>query len=327
MGKLQFYESLDKKGDSFNSDNSSRDIDYYKIDQAHQFIDWYNEMTKPILSDAMNKYSTFFRGMNEARYKLYNSAQRYWIQNNLIQMESLTQPIPYLQMIQNMVDKAKDVKLLKQVFEYYDIGHEQMDFPILSILQHYRAPTPLIDWTYDINIALYFAVMDIKRSEKSDVIDDYISIYRLDKSIHTSFLKGNLNSLSANKFPSVSWLGNSLLADNSAIFISDFEISEIQDKITRQIKPLTTYYNLNILAQKGIFVFNPHQDTPLEDLPKLHTGGAGENKIYCYNICKDLAELIKLKIGREGVNTGLLFPNLESYSKSILDEYLKFVAG
>lgn len=327
MGKLQFYESLDEKSDSFYSDNRSKDIDFYKIDQAYQFNDWYNEMTTPIKNGTLNKYSTFFRGINEARFKLYNSAQRYWIQNNLIQMEGLTQPLPYLQMIQNMVDKAKDVKLLQQVFEYYDIGPQQMDFPILSILQHYRAPTPLIDWTYDINIALYFAVMDVKSCEKSDVIDDYISIYRLDKNIHNSFLKDNLNYISANIFPAVSWLGNILLANNSVIYISDFEIADIQDKINRQIKPLTTYYNLNILAQKGIFVFNPHQDLPLEDIPKLHSRGAGDNKIYCYNISKDLAELIKLKISREGVNKELLFPDMERYSKNILDDYLRFVAG
>jgi hypothetical protein len=327
MGKLQFYESLDDKRHSFNRDNCSKDIDFYKIDQAYQFNDWYNEMTTPMNNGTRGKYSTFYRGINEARFKLYNSAQRFWIQNNLMQMESLTQPIPYLQMIQNMVNKAKEVKLLQQVFEYYDIAHEQMDFPILSILQHYRAPTPLIDWTYDINIALYFAVLDVKRCEKSDVIDDYISIYRLDKNIHNSFLKDNLNYISANIFPGVSGLGNILLANNSAIYISDFEIADIQDKISRQIKPLTTYYNLNILAQKGIFVFNPHQDLPFEDFPKFHSGGAVDNKIYCYNISKDLAELIKLKISGEGVNKELLFPDLERYSRNILDDYLRFVAG
>lgn len=226
-----------------------------------------------------------------------------------------------------MVDKAKEVKLLQQVFKYYGITDNQMDFPLLSILQHYKAPTPLMDWTYDVNIALFFAITDIKKSDRDDIIDDYISIYKLDKNIHSSFLKNNLNYLSANIFPSVSWLGEILQKDNSLIYISDFEIPEFENKEMGKIKPITTYYNLNILAQKGIFVFNPSEDKPLEEFYLFHNQNNDDNKVFCYNICKDLSELIKYKISKEGVNFEFLFPNLEQYSQRILDDYLKFVVG
>jgi len=229
-------------------------------------------------------------------------------------------------MIQNMVNKAKEVKLLQQVFKYYDIKIDQMDFPLLSILQHYKAPTPLLDWTYDLNIALFFAIYNIKKSDISNVIDDYISIYRLNKNNHQSFLENNLNFMSANRFPGVSWLGGILQDKNSVIYISDFEINEFKkDDPDLIIKPLTSYYNLNILAQKGLFVFNPSEDRPLEDFPELHESEIGNTKIYCYNINKDLSELIKYKIGEKYINSDFLFPNLEQYSKKILDDYLKFV--
>jgi hypothetical protein len=328
MGKLKFYETLDKKSDSFNSDTKYSDVNYYKIDSAYQFISWYNEMS------AMNKnsnlingeYTTFYRGVPEAKYKLYNSAQRFWIQNNLMQLEGLTQPVSYLEMVQHMVNKAKNVKLLQQVFQYYNFTSEQMDFPLLSILQHYKAPTPLIDWTYDLNIALFFAILNVKKSDNEGVIDDYISVYKLDKEIHSSFLKNNLNYVSANVFPSVYGLGELLKNINSVIYISDFEIAEYEEKESRKIKPMTTYYNLNILAQKGIFVFNPSEYMPLEDFSTLHQSNE-DNKIFCFNINKDLSELIKYKIGAEGVNFEFLFPNLEYYSQRILDDYLKFVVG
>lgn len=329
MGKLQLYESLDEKQAFFNSDNKYNDIRYYRIDHAYEFNDWYNEIASPIgdKDNGNGQFNIFFRGVNEAKYKLYNSAQRFWIQNNLMQLESLTQPISYLKMIQNMVDKAKEVKLLQQVFKYYGITDNQMDFPLLSILQHYKAPTPLMDWTYDVNIALFFAITDIKKSDRDDIIDDYISIYKLDKNIHSSFLKNNLNYLSANIFPSVSWLGEILQKDNSLIYISDFEIPEFENKEMGKIKPITTYYNLNILAQKGIFVFNPSEDKPLEEFYLFHNQNNDDNKVFCYNICKDLSELIKYKISKEGVNFEFLFPNLEQYSQRILDDYLKFVVG
>jgi hypothetical protein len=318
MGKLQVYKTLDEKRAYFNADIAQADVRYFKIDQAYEFNDWYNDVTAP----AAGRFDVFFRGVNEARYKLYNSAQRFWIQNNLMQLESLTQPVSYLQMIQNMVERAKEVKLLQQVFQYYGITPEQMDFPLLSILQHYKAPTPLMDWTYDVNIALFFAISDVRRAGEEGVIEDYISIYKLDKNLHSSFLKNNLNYLSANVFPQVSWLGEILKADRSLIYISDFEVSE-----ERKIKPITTYYNLNILAQNGIFVFNPLEDTPLEEFPMFHNQNVVDNRIVCYNICKDLAELIKYKISKAGVTSDFLFPNLEQYSQRILDDYLRFVVG
>jgi hypothetical protein len=329
MGKLLAYRSLAEKQAFFNADRVYPDVRYFKIDQAYEFNDWYNEITAPAPGQQNGdiQYNIFFRGVNEAKFKLYNSAQRYWIQNNLMQLESLTQPLSYLKMIQNMVDRAKEVRLLQQVFKYYGIGPEQMDFPILSILQHYKAPTPLMDWTYDVNIALFFAIMDVKRSDEENVIDDYVSIYKLEKNIHSSFLENNLNYVSGNIFPQVSWLGEILKQRNSLIYISDFEISQFEDKEMRKIKPITTYYNLNILAQNGIFVFNPLEATPLEEFHQFHNQNGADHKIFCYNICKDLAELIKYKISKSGVSYEFLFPNLEQYSQRILDDYLRFVVG
>lgn len=328
MGKIQFYQTLDEKRDFFNDDPQYSDVQFYKIDHAYEFKDWYEELTIGLNNSVgRNIYNTFFRGVNEAKYKLYNSAQRFWIQNNMMQLESLTQPLSYLEMIQNMVNKAKDVKLLQQVFQYYSITPEQMDFPILSILQHYKAPTPLMDWTYDLNIALFFAIMNIQRSDQENVIDDYIAVYKLDKNVHRSFLKNNLNYLSANVFPSVSWLGDLLEQQKSVIYISDFEIADAENMEIGKIKPITTYYNLNILAQKGIFVFNPNEMKPLEEFPILANSTSADSRIFCYNICKDLAELIKYKIGMVGVNSEFLFPDLEDYSRRILDDYLKFVIG
>ena len=174
MAKLEYYQSLDEKRASFNFVARKKADRYYRIDDANTFSQWYQAMSETKQSDGA--YANFFRGVSEARNKMYNSAQRYWIQNNLMDLESLSQPIPYLEMIQNMVNKAKEIKLLQQVFDYYEITQEQMDIPILSILQHYKAPTPLLDWTYELDIALYFAICDVRRSERKDVIEDYVSI-------------------------------------------------------------------------------------------------------------------------------------------------------
>src|SRR5258708_4468010 len=133
MSKLTYYSTVEEKAPHFNQG----DFVNYKIDDASRFNAWYDQMKAEAASGPEGPFANFFRGVSEARYKLYNSAQRFWIQNNLREVESLAKPLSYIDMIQNMVDKAKGVKLLQQVFEYYDIGSGQQDFPLLSILQHY----------------------------------------------------------------------------------------------------------------------------------------------------------------------------------------------
>jgi FRG domain-containing protein len=319
MAKLSFYTSLAEKLPGFNQ---GEPVSYYKIDDASQFTAWYDLMKKTVKDEG--PYCNFFRGVTEARYKLYNAAQRYWIRNNLMQVESLAKPLPYMEMIQNMVDKAKEVKLLQQVFAYYDLTKDQQDLPMLSILQHYNAPTPLMDWTYDLDIALYFSIDGLVKSEVDNVIEDYISVYRINKNTHSSFMIDNLNYASANIFPSVRLLAG-WLQPGQVVYISDFEIKGEYDKYNRLIKPLTTYYNLNILAQKGLFVFNPDERKPLEEFPVPGPDREADNRIFCYNINKDLAELIRYRIGKEDINERFIYPELKGYAQNILTDYLKYV--
>lgn len=320
MAKLSFYGSVEEKLPHFNQG----EVADFTIDNASQFIKWYDQMKSSLLAEG--PFGNFFRGVTDARYKLYNSAQRFWIRNNLREVESLAKPLSYIDMIQNMIDKAKEVKLLQQVFGYYDLKSEQQDFPLLSILQHYNAPTPLMDWTYDLDVALYFAIDGLVRSDKANVIEDYVSIYRINKKIHSSFMLDNLNFISGNIFPSLKNLAN-WVTDLRVLYISDFEIQGAVDKFNRLIKPLTTYYNLNILAQKGIFIFNPNENVPLEDFAVAPGAGYADSRVFCYNINKDLAELIKYRIGKEGINAGFIYPELKNYAQTILTDYLKFVIG
>ncbi|HXB90977.1 MAG TPA: FRG domain-containing protein [Puia sp.] len=319
MGKLSFYGTLEEKLPHFNQGA----ITHYRIDNASQFEGWYQVMKTTISNEP--PFANFFRGVTEARYKLYNSAQRFWIRNNLQEIEALQQSLSYIDMVQKMVNNAKKVKLLQQVFEYYDLLDEQRDFPLLSILQHYAAPTPLMDWTYDLDVALFFAIDGLRPSEKGNTIDDYISVYRVNKVKEYSFMKNNLQFISGNIFPTVKGLAG-YLADTSVVYISDFELAGHEDKQQRKIKPLTTYYNLNILAQKGLFIFNPNDSRPLEDFADLYPAEP-DGRIFCYNISKDLAEFIKYRIGSEQIEPGFIYPELKLYAKSILDDYLKYVIG
>jgi hypothetical protein len=48
-----------------------------------------------------------------------------------------------------------------------------------------------------------------------------------------------------------------------------------------------------------------------------------ESRIICYNINKDLAELIRLTISKKKVNDAFIYPELKQYAGTILNDYLR----
>lgn len=110
---------------------------------------------------------------------------------------------------------------------------EHENFGIIAgLAQHYGLPTRLLDWTYELNTALYFALIgniDEKIYEKGD----YIVIWALDR-VH-------------------------------AIFINQFSDKKELLKNLRFISP-DYHTNPNLAAQKGVFTFwIPDKDIDIID--------------------------------------------------------------
>ncbi len=53
---------------------------------------------------------------------------------------------------------------------------------IAAVAQHYGIPTRMLDWSFDINVALYFAVKDLPESEDVEH-PDAVSVWALDRSM------------------------------------------------------------------------------------------------------------------------------------------------
>ena len=115
-----------------------------------------------------------FRGVHDAKYKLFNSAQRFWNTEELDKLGS-----SYQDFIQKQIDKAKAFQNNLLVKFYNAFGHVAYDLSILSFLQHYNAPTPLLDFTNNFDCALFFGTDGLMHSPSTD-IGNYFSIYSID---------------------------------------------------------------------------------------------------------------------------------------------------
>ncbi len=265
--KVEFYKDLDSKNEYFNSQtiDNKKDLD--------DFIMKWN------LKDADNK--VMFRGLSESKYKLYNSAQRFWLGEELSKLGK-----SYLQFINDQITYAKNFQDGLLIKFYNSFGHRAYDISILSFLQHYGAPTPLLDFTYDLNCALYFATYKTDHLPSED-IDNYFSIYAIE-----------LTNKIRNEFPSIiDHIGNSTDAvdraydkydkeklDASGVtdplnnlnfkYFQDLNIFyipgykengyEFQIKKVPEFQLLFNQQNLNVINQKGLFVYTSDSFHPLE---------------------------------------------------------------
>jgi hypothetical protein len=323
MGLLPAYNSFEEKNEKFNSNN-----DFLKIDTVKEFDIWYEKIRRD-LKEKSNEYSTpgvntnhIFRGMGEAKHKLLTSSQRFWITNELQQW---WKPKDYLKYIQTFVDNARKKLLFKKVFEYYKLSSNQRDFPLLSILQHYGAPTPLMDWTYNLNVSLFFATENSYPSYSSNPIDQYFSIYHINKREQKYNEFNNLLDWSNGSFPKISSFYGWEKNENSIFYISDFE-KRIQAHSFKDERPITTLYNQNIIPQSGLFIFNPFPEKPLEDCFNTNHRKNGNNlnllPFNSVNIKKDLGEYVRRKIKTEGIDSKFIYPELKNYCENLINEFL-----
>lgn len=333
MAKLPMYEDFQSKKEKFKNGSE----DNFIIDKKEALDKLISQITEERLS-SKNKTKLIFRGMNEAKHKLITSAQRYWISNDLEQWAGTNQ---YLDFIVEIIKKGRTNNTLNKVFELYDYPDNSRDFPILSLLQHYGAPTPLMDWTYNYQVALFFAIDGLKKNPttKSDSIDNYFSIYKINKNENRGELI-NLFDISPSGIDmnSLREFGDDPKKPkkNNIFYISDFEeplLNNHPDLKIRTEKPLTTVYNQNIIPQEGLFLFNPFKEKSIEDI-FCQEWGIGSNlhltAFDCYNIHKDLSEYLlrKLNIGYN-TNRSFIFPDLWNEASKIKEEtlnsYLKLV--
>jgi hypothetical protein len=311
---LETYETFDKK---------SRHFYHEKINSVEEFDNFYEKLK--------NDRKNIYRGVNNASYKLYNSLQRHFIENNLDSCFD-----DFNDFVENDIEKAKKWNNNILIKSYSSLGHNTVyDLSILSFLQHSKSPTPLLDWSYNFDISLFFSCEhNLNKSENE--IENYCSLYifSLMDNHEISNLSNAYNSINDNFIRAKNsnpQVDETQLQDkidtHSYSLIKELDISYISDELSSNVKfPLYTNANLNILNQEGLFIYTNSPTQPLEKI----LNGAGKyfisihvtryvTKIRCIDINKNLIKDILKKLEIKGITNDYIYPKPESIKKFLLD--------
>lgn len=331
MADLPIYNTLEEKRMFFaNGENES-----FIINTKTQLDKWFKDVEDVEKEESQGDATAMiYRGMSEAKYKLLTSSQRVWIANEMSQWANKT----YLEFISDLVNKANQNSLIKKVFNLYNYSRKEREFPILSLLQHYGAPTPLMDWTYNNNVAFFFATDGLNKKEQPKTeIDNYFSVYRINKRKYKRELL-NIVDFNSGEYPEILAFkefgeANGNPNSNSIFYLSDFERKgestgekkPFSNLMIRTPKPITSVYNHNIIPQEGLFIFSPFHSKTIEEIFNPNLDRDGYNLILspfdCFNIHKDLAEYLRRKIDvKYKINKSFIYPNLNDEARKIKEQ-------
>ena len=292
------YKSLKEKDDYFQTGSSV-------IYRPEDF-----DFVLSSLGDFMTN-GFVFRGVNAAKYKLYNSAQRKFIENKLnIHYSS------YQEFILDEINKfkTKNLNSLDEYLSKLDISQDNY-LALLSIMRHCSLPTPCIDFTDNPLVALYFAFNECTNSSSSD-IDDYVSIYFFSKKelpvffmdfsipIIESLLLRNILKHENNEPNLNNDIPFNLLFSLNIPFAFDITLNSFIN--------FRTWNNANIKNQKGLLFLCTESYLPFEYLIKVILNANSSKNILgikCINFHKSLKNHVIKWLDINQINQNSLFSN------------------
>jgi len=252
-------------------------------------------------SDIVELYDKFFvsnqrlafRGQSNANWELKTSLERA-AERLSIKFNEL--PI---------IEKGLIRKFQREAFLY--IEHPPADSDVmqwLALMQHYGAPTRLLDWTYSFFIAVYFAFEGVRPGSQC-------SVWAID----------------------YDWLraqGYALIPDDKRQLLNndrDLKKPETIDMLINSSPPIRDIYRLNpfrlnqrLTLQQGVFLVpGDISQSFMANLKELFDESDANNYLTKVVICADISLLREaiLYLHRMNINRATLFPGLDGFAKSL----------
>jgi len=246
-----------------------------------------------------------FRGVCEAKWHMWTSLQR-----------CCPKGVPNKKYMQGLLGEVKKNDDVHKFFT--DSNIEINDLSCLSLMQHLGLPTPLLDYTIDINIALAFAADGAKNNEDKSGTDGYCSLYYFDLVEEKDFSHSVQKILSIGiktgakmltdhlkKYPNepvddsvLRNLGKYVqLRDLENLEFAFVEFQEVAPEVCTLDSQILNLTNPNLVKQKGGFAINQYNDkTPFEENWNMRT------KERRYKLAKDMRPCI-IQLPIKGIYT------------------------
>lgn len=235
------------------------------------------------LIDAIgNKPNLRYRGVCEAKYTMLTSLQR----NSPEKMKGKQKN--YMSVLLYRVKNDPDI------VAYFKKNSIPMnDISCMALMQHHGLPTPMLDFSIDINIALSFASDGVNKASCSFETDDYASLYVVDldverevaASVQQMYQQGMVSGERMREdymkqHPNAP-VDDSILYDiNKFVKWSDIKNIELSFIEYQPLAPVVTTLsgenldltNPNLANQKGCFILNLYkEDIPMEENWNMRT--------------------------------------------------------
>jgi hypothetical protein len=319
------YETTLQKSNSFDQVN---------IDTIEQFDKTYQEYK--------SKTDFLFIGQREAKWRLYSKLQRHWILDNLSDKFET-----YQSLLEQLVDLGRNQyndRYIELLGEKHDDADN--DIAVLSFLQHHGCPTPMLDWTYKFQNALFFAIDGLEDKVRKKEIDDYFSVYFIEEK---DFEKGGMRNLIYESIDRTQEFALNKMIEmttedeerrkkmrehfkgRKAIDIKRIKGSGMiayMLKLERMINFPATYFadgkpdditfslnnSTNIQNQSGVFTWNSDPTKPFEMVvneQNIEANPDNDTKQYvfceCFNINKKLADHVRKTLQQDGITKEFIY--------------------
>ncbi|MBR0503519.1 MAG: FRG domain-containing protein [Paludibacteraceae bacterium] len=269
-----------------------------------------------------------YRGVNNSSYKMYSSFQRKWDSKQVDSYNKINRNFnDHWEFAQYLIDVVKNHPDLPCF-----LSGDGIDINSMALLQHFGYPSMLIDFSYDLKIALFFMTENMEA--------EYCSLY---------YINDEENPYKNCSLEDVNATGLKKLAELCSL--DDLHIVNYE-KVLKEFEnlPLSNYKNIDYILvkggvnnptvsksndlgvqftynftnprmgqQRGLFFLNTTPDKPLESLILDHN----YNFIHCVNVKKDVVLHIKQNYISEVTRENLYYPNKGAQSIEKIFEDLK----
>ncbi len=257
-----------------------------------------------------------YRGVNNASFMMYSSIHRCLDQRLEKYHQEMTLP-KLMEEIYIRFHRDNNLYLYNEYRKQMPKGAVSSDPSIWAFIQHFEGPSPLLDFTSDLESALFFAFDRVKPAEPNDEMSEYVSLFIFpDNPMRTS----EVTSMYAETFETATSMviqheqATGEIVDTDAYLIqstrqplnqiawgsmvygnrNSYHSFHIPDAENSEV--FSAVDNINISAQNGnFFQGNIIESLPMETAPNIIRASQDGRYGSCIEIHKSMIEEIKNK--------------------------------